>query len=568
MNLQSDVRPTWSIPKKIAVLCVSLLVVAIVAAGGFAGYKYLKLWRAHYLARAGTELAKKPETSNEGVSELLSAYHLEPLDLEVVRTMARYDMTIHNPLALSFYGELLSLPGVTRDDRREAAKAFASFGELAKAESLVKALLTEQPEASDYALQGELNWAAQSPQKALENLQTAIQLAPSDRQIQLIYAQFQAIAGTPDERIAGRQQLRSLGEAKDGEGLQALVTLANIPHVDVPTLNWVQQSLQAHPLLDDSGRFALWSIQKQLGTVSENEIMKGVLESFKDADLPRKAAAARWLYSQGHAELSLELATPSESLKNPDLFLARLDSLAFLGRWEQVRQELAPENIPMKEPMAWLYRARAASELKNPGESESDWERARTAAASDPGMLNYLGDYASKLNLYKQAILSYRALTHVPRNAELAYHKLLAVEARGGTDDDLLDTLSQMIKDFPNEPEPRNDWAYLSLLLKQNIDRAVYTAQGLVSASPQYLTYRTTLALGLLRLNQPKDAATLYTNLQINWDQTPDNARMVYAAVLEANGLHDNAVKFAKSIDKSHLRSAELAYLASVFPSI
>ena len=150
----------------------------------------------------------------------------------------------------------------------------------------------------------------------------------------------------------------------------------------------------------------------------------------------------------------------------------------------------------------------------------------------------------------------------------VGYTALLHVEAQHGTNDEILETLKQMEIDLPMQPEPKNDWAYLNLLLNTHVDEAWETAQSLVQANPQILAYRSTLALGYLRKNDPIGAAKVYEGLQIDWSTAPPSGKLIYALMLGANGKKDQAKAFVRVLDRSQLRTEELALLNFYLPGI
>jgi Tfp pilus assembly protein PilF len=116
-----------------------------------------------------------------------------------------------------------------------------------------------------------------------------------------------------------------------------------------------------------------------------------------------------------------------------------------------------------------------------------------------------------------------------------------------------------MMVELPTRPEPKNDWAYLNLLLNTHVDEAWNIAQSLVQANPQILAYRTTLALGYLRKNDSAGAAKVYEGLQIDWTTAPQSAKLIYALVLAANGKKDQAAAFAHTLNRPQLRAEESA---------
>ena len=543
------------------------VVAALLVAAGFGtvwGYGQAKLWRAHELTLEAKDLLVRQETA-EGESKLMAAYTLEPRDAEVLRALAAYNLSLRNPHALGFYHLLVALPEATREDQREASRAFLSFGDLKSAEELAEILIAKAPEAADYALQGQIYWRAGAETQAISFVRQALSMDPKSRANQLLLAQMLSMMPGQEQQVEAANLLRELAQANDQEALTALEVMARNPQLDVASQRWVLEKLRQHPLLDDEGRFAGWELEKRLGARDDKAVMREAVEFFQSSDLARKATAARWLYNQGEPELVLELATPPDTLANQELFLARLDALAYLKNWVEVEKELS-DNAPLSQTLIFLYRARAAQELGDPGRSAENWDRARAAAATEKGMLSYLGQYAVKMGLYDEAKKTYTQMAHNQEQAMEGYTALLQVEAQHGTNAEILETLTQMMADFPMQPEPKNDWAYLNLLLDTNVDEAWNTAQSLVQANPQMLAYRTTLALGYLRKNDAAGAEGVYEGLQIDWSTASPSAKLIYASVLAANGKRDQAAVFVQTLNRSQVRAEEWALLDSYLP--
>jgi hypothetical protein len=91
-------------------------------------------------------------------------------------------------------------------------------------------------------------------------------------------------------------------------------------------------------------------------------------------------------------------------------------------------------------------------------------------------------------------------------------------------------------------------------------------AEELVQNHPQYLAYRSTLALARLRHNDPQGASQLYEGLQIDWAAAAPSWRMIHATVLAAQGRKDEGLALVHDITPGHLRPAELAFFKTYFP--
>jgi tetratricopeptide (TPR) repeat protein len=551
------VRPLW---RWLTLLGIMTVVLVPASFGGVWVYHVAKVWRAHSLAEEASDMLSR-QAPAEAESKLMAAYHLAPYDAEVLRACARYESARGNSHALGFYHLLIALPKATRMDQRDALRACLVFGDLKAAKELAKALIAKNPEAEDYALEGQVSWQEHTEGAAIALMRQALALDPENRPYRLLLAQMLNFSANDEIQKEAVNMLRTLAQTHDKDGLKALVVMSRNRGLDEISRRWILEQLRQHPLLDDSGRFAAWELETRLGGRDPKIVLQGAVDFFKSSNLSRKSMAARWLYNQGEPELALELASPSDVSANQDLLLVRLDALASLKNWPEVEKELATLHVPLSQMLIFLYRARAAQELGDPARSKVYWEQARTAAAAEAGMLSYLGNYALKLGLYDEAKRTFFQMTQLPTQAQAGYAALLQVEAQHGSASELLETLKQMTADLPQEPEPKNDWAYLSLLLNTNVDEAWKMAEALVEAHPEMLAYRSTLALGYLRRNDLQGAKKVYQGLEIDWSTAPASWKMIYAVVLAADGNKTQAVIYLRSIDRSELRPEELALL-------
>ena len=170
-------------------------VVALLALAGFGGvwgYRHVKVWRAHELTHEAKDLLDHNKTA-EGEAKLMAAHMLEPYDVEVLRALAAHELSLRNRYAMYFYNILAAQPGATRDDQREALRAYLSFGDLQSAEALAKILIAKAPEAEDYALQGQVDWRAGEQTQAISSMRQALALDPKSRANQFLLGQTMSL---------------------------------------------------------------------------------------------------------------------------------------------------------------------------------------------------------------------------------------------------------------------------------------------------------------------------------------------------------------------------------------
>ncbi len=554
-------------PFKRWLLQIALLIVILIPIyfGALWLYHTGKLWRARSLTREGLELLGEQKPA-EGKDKMVAALTLASYDGDVLRNCAQFAQQQGDPVAMEFYRQLLTLPNPSRADKRAALRAFLLFGDLTTASALTEDLIDDNPETDDWVCDAQLLWQEKQLSAAVGLMHKALASDPGNRNYQLLLAQMLAAQSDDAGQAEALATFNQLAKGKDQASLEALIVISTATGLDKATLRSILSQLKQHPLQNDNSRFAAWELEARLGDRPAKVVLQEVVDYFKTADLPHKSIAARWLYSHDQPDLALELATQADSIESKDLFQVRLDALAHTGDWTEVVHELADTHVPISQTLVFLYRARAAQAMGDPAGGKTNWDRARDAATTEPGMLDYLADYALKLGEYDEAEKTYARIAQSPVEAEAAYTALVKLVAAHGSAIDLLEVLRQMTAALPEKPEAENDWAYLSLLLNQNVKQAAKDARQLVAEHPEMLAYRSTLALAYLRQSDFSGARKVYEGQQIDWQAAPGSWKMVYAVVLAANGNQVGAQKFALTINRSQLTPEERILLSTWLP--
>jgi tetratricopeptide (TPR) repeat protein len=247
-------------------------------------------------------------------------------------------------------------------------------------------------------------------------------------------------------------------------------------------------------------------------------------------------ALGRWLLQQGEAARVLEVIGAAEALSRQELFLVRLDALASLGRWEEIRQTIEKEKPPIKPLYAEVFQARAAKELGQLREANAHWTLALSHALPNLEQNLYLARYAEKMGEHRVAAKAWRQVARTPAWALRANLAALPSLEKDGDTRGLREAVQQLTRLAPNDPAPCNDAAYLDLLLQENVKAATATAEQLCHAHPEVLAYRTTLALAYLRTHRLAEALALYERVEVPWDKAPARSQAIHAAVLAASG--------------------------------
>ncbi|HEY6170185.1 MAG TPA: hypothetical protein VI454_19285, partial [Verrucomicrobiae bacterium] len=453
--------------------------------------------------------------------------------------------------------ELLKTGKATAVDRNEMI-AFAlrqREWDTAREQLLIALKTNPVPETfrltSDYYVaQGDLNQGVTFARQAYD-------AAPNDSTNRLVLAhRLMSLRGTNENREAFAL-LKQVAFTKDPPALDAIALLAMRfqPTADEVT-NYVQL-IQQHPARTLAQEFFALDLLLQHQPARRQEIIDKACAKYTAPGDDALVQLGRWLYRNNEYTLVVKNVPLLKAYGSQDMFLVHLDALAALGRWADVEKALESTRVPLDPFFVSIYQVRVAMEMGRKELVPLNWTVAQRRAANNAQHLIYLAQYAEKIGADDEAIKAYRRMTEITPNAKPAFVALIRLLEKVGHTRDIREALRVMIERFPEELPARNDYAYLNLLLNENIETARKASEELVRATPNMLAYRTTLALAYLRLNQPANARTLLDNLNIKWADAPAGWQAVYAATLAGNGDTNAARQIARQIPTKSLRPEE-----------
>jgi hypothetical protein len=528
------VNPASRRARRWVIAAVVVLVLAV--AGGPPSYRRAKLWRARSLAAEAERLLADHQLENAS-AKAQAAIGLAPAEPEALRAMARVLTSARSTLALNYWKGLLAQPGATADDRRAAVRLALQAERLDFAEEQLALLLAADPPAVET-----LELAAQAalqknrPAVALEYLARLLRQDPRHDAARLLQARI--LASSPDRAQSeqGGRELLELGRGDSARALTALQTLAQRPNLAPEQTAVVAGWLAAHPRAQTADKLTALALRWRSEPASRNALIEEAVAQFGKGGPDDLLALGRWLLQQGEPARVLEVLPAAEALTRQELFLVRLDALASLGRWEEIKQTIETDQPPLQPLYAEVFQARAAKELGQLREANAHWTMALSYALPTPEQNLYLARYAEQMGEHRVAAKAWRQLARTPAWALRANLASLPLLEKDGDTRGLREAVQQLARLAPDDPAPRNDAAYLDLLLQENVKAATATAEQLVNEHPEVLAYRTTLALAYLRGDRVADALKLYAGLEVPWPKAPPRSQAIRAAVLAASG--------------------------------
>jgi predicted Zn-dependent protease len=547
-------------------LGIGIVVLGLIAAfGARPAYRQLKTWRAHRFVAEGEALLAQ-QKGQEAYGKAQAAFQLSPLDPPTVRLMARVLSAFGQEQAIPFWNQVLESGKATDADRRELAATAIRQRQWAIAEQQLNLLLrTNPPTVETLRLSSDFLLARGDIPQALRYARNAAATQPGDSGLRLFLGQRLLVSTNSAEQLEGKQTLLAVSAGSDTNALEATLLLASAVRLNPEEAASCAQRLLAHPARTLAHEFLAFDLQLRANPANRDSVIEAARRRYPPLGDEALLQLGRWLNRNREFERVLGVLSASKAFTSQDFFLVHLDALAGLGRWADVESALTAKNVPLDPFNIAVYRVRVAKELGQADLVPLYWTQAHRRAAENPQSLLYLAQYAERIGATEEAIKAWRRLTSFPNTSRMAFLSLVRLIQQASPDlRTLRDTLRQMSEQFPDDPAPRNDWAYLSLLLGEDIEAARAAATALVQKQPNMLSYRITLALGHLRAGDRPAAAKLLQGFQIDWTATLPGWQAVHAAVLAANGQLEEAGRATKKIPISQLKPQEKALIQAL----
>mgnify|MGYP003338472523 CR=1 FL=1 len=558
MGMQEKEALQARIKGRIALAGVALLILTLLGGASLPAYRALKSWRAERLMNQADENLKKGSLI-EAFQAAKSAHGLNPQNLRSLRMLADMYEGSGSAETLLYRRSVAESSESTVDDQVAYLRVAIEAGRLDLADDFLHKIgIAGRANPKIAAIAASLLRLRGETEKAAAMEKETAKKAPESQKVEaeLLQARGQVVSKQPEERAAGRATLLRIALKNDPTGIDARRVLLALPE---RTENETQQLVKIIELDSKSStadRLTAKSLQLELHPDWRNTAVEEAKKLFANGTQEDQLALAEFLSRHNDPEGVLALPPVRQGRG----FLLRLDALAKLKKWAAIRDELnqaSEAKDPLDPFVADVFQARVAQELREIPMAEAQWKKAKSKAASDPRKLEFLANFAERSGNVTLARETYRDMTRYPATAVPGYFGLIRIAEKNAATSELRDIMGELVRQLPKDPAPKNDFAYLNLLMGDRLDESLKSAIELVTLYPDRAAYRTTLAIAHLKKNQTPEALAAYEGLEINWSTALPGWQAVRVAVLAANGQTDAARQLAGEINWDRLKPEE-----------
>ena len=543
---------------RLALGMFALLVLTLLGGASLPAYRALKAWRANQLMNQADGFLKKGSLI-EAYQAAKSAHGLHAQNLRSLRMLADMYEGSGSAETLVYRRSVAESSESTTEDQVAYLRAALQTGRLDLADDFLKRIGIAgraNPKiaaiaASLLRLRGETEKA-----KALEG-ETAEKAQGGEKiEAELMRARGQIDSPDPAERTSGRATLLLIAAQNDPHHLEARRLLIASPDRSEKETQELIRLMELDSKASTVDRLATQSLLLEIHPDWRGATLEEAKKTWSHGTAEDQLALAEFL--SRHNDPEGVLALPS--VRQGRGFLLRLDALAKLKKWATIRDELnqaSDAKEPLDPFLADVFQARVAQELREIPMAEAQWKKAKSKASGDPRKLDFLANFAERSGNIPLAREVYRDLTRYPATAVPGYFGLIRIAEKSSATSELRDIMGELVRQLPKDPAPKNDFAYLNLLMNDRLEDSLQTSRELCATYPDFPAYRTTLALAYLRKKQAEKALSAYEGASINWSTALPGWQAVRASVLAANQREEEARHLAAEINWDRLKPEE-----------
>jgi tetratricopeptide (TPR) repeat protein len=552
-------NPFRHFPKWAVVLTLS---VVFLLGAAFLRHGYL-VWKEHQLvlsARVGLQ-KEDLHSLSAALDQLL---RVNPKNIDACRLSAQAMLKVGNPKALPWLRRVVELDPGKLEDKMALAEAAWRFKLNQEAAKWLDSIEAEAKGRADYQdLAGRVAESFGQLDLAQRHYAEAARLEPENRTYRLRLATLNLTSPNRKVRDLARGVVEEQVEVPGlkASALRALV-LDALKEVQTARALRLAQELDASPGHLFSDRLLYLQVLHLLDTPDFHQRLAETEEAA--AQVPEWILPLiEWMNSDHLAILALDWVQrlPKEATAPIPIRMEIARSYAAYGDWKRLQFFLADEKWDDSDYLKQAYLARCYRE-RDAGDiaSRNTWSEAVNLAGSNGDRLMKLAMTAQQWGWQTEAEETlWRAAMKSNKTVE-ALNGLCQFYFSKRNTAGLFRVYTQLVELNPEDKVALNNFANISFMLGQEMDRAMTIACDLYGKEPGSPVYTSTYAFALFRTGKNAQALEIMEKLKPDDLKIPSVAAY-YSAILDAAGRTGAAQEYRKLASGASLLPEEEAIL-------
>ena len=553
--------------KRIWLWCLVLLFVGI--AGGVLAWPYARVqyhrWSAQRLVRkaAGALAQGDPRLA---LLDARTALRHSPRDAGATRIIAQSLEALGASEAAEWRAKLdLLQPGDAENVLARAGAALKTSGAEAAEQMLMGLDPAARKSVAFHSVAAAVAMEKRDTASAEAHWAEALRLEPEEKRYQLNLASVRLESKTPGARESALAALREMRQrpATSIEALRLLLADA-IRRSEAPAARETAEALVADQRCAFTDKLARLTTLRHFQDAASGPY----LLELRDAAVSDPAALYTLLIWMNANDLSLMVAEwvrrmSPEIIAKPPVCLGIAEAYLRVGDWQKLEVFTGAAKWAEMDYLRRAFLARALERLGEEEESTREWTEAVSLARGRADALERLARFAVQMKWDRRAGEIMWTLTALPQSPRWVTDSLWQDAFRRGDTAHLQKLSSLMAKKDPTGFGPRNNYAFLSLLLRTDEGNPHRVAENLHREYPENALITSTYGLSLYQKGKAEEAAALMAALKPEDLRQPQVA-LYYAIFLIAAGHAERAEEYVNLSAKWPMLPEEKALLDRV----
>ncbi len=550
-------------------LLLGAIFIGAVAAKKFAP-PYYRAWREKKANADAREFLNKGDYAAARLS-VNKTVNFNPNNIEAWKLGVEIAEKQQSP-DLGYYIQRLSVAEPTLENKlrflRTVIKLNAGYRE---ADEMLSKIGPEASNSAEfYELAAEISRRTGKLTKAKYFLVDLVRLRPEDNKAKFELAQIRLHEGVPENKPSIRAEIRNLAtdpalrtnaltlllsdSIQSGNAAEALDLAGQLESTpNLPPYVRVNVIGEAYRKFAPS-RFPVYltELEKTSGDAPDKAI---ILTNYLMA-VQKSDEARRWLET-----LSPELR------KNEGIEVTYGYALLMAKDWPNLEKHLRASKWKENE---YARHAMLAYCYRNAGrqrEFNEEWKLAVHEIGNDARRLQTLIAQTTAWNWTEQRFeLLWKRFSLDPTNRDVRQQLITWERSRGNTSQ-LNRIFARLMELDPKDMEAKNNYAYTSILLGLNLDRAYQSAREAYESDRKNPSFATTYAVALYRQGKMADSLQTIQSLSLAALSQPERA-LLHAIILIGNGQHEEGSNIVSALRQDSYLPEERRFLGEALAAV
>lgn len=556
-------------------LRITVIVVAVVAFLGVGAVgarhiliPYLKSWREKRANDVARDYLQKGDYPNAilAVRKTLS-YNQNNIDAWKLAVEITEKQNVPDVV---FYQQHLAGLNPTFENRLKAIQVAVKYHAYREAETLIGQIGQEGAKSPEFLdLAATVSRRSGNPTKAKYYLMSLVSLQPNNSKARFELAQLRLVEGSAENKPSIRAEIQTLASDPEyrARALALLLTDSLQAQNSSESLELADQLAAAPDILPPNNVMVAESYRRFAPAKFKPYLTQ--LEQKFATDADKVVVLANYLVAN---EMAGEARKWTDSLDDKIKAVEGVQvtyAYALLIEKDWTALESYLRNCKWNENefaryALLAYRYRVAGQDRDFNES---WKLAMIEVGNNPRRLQTLLAQVNSWNWQDQKFeLLWKRFMLEPTNHAIRNQLIVWERGRGNTAA-LNRLFARIVELDPSDTDSKNNYAYTSILLGINLDRAYQSAREAYESNPKNGFYATTQAFALYRQSKYAEALDIIQGLGVVALTVPERT-MLQAIILIANGKYEEGANLAMSLKADAFLPEERRLLSDALVSV